>query len=75
LEKTLDRQNQVLNLIAGELSIAIKQVKNTISLLEEQSRSLPVTERNRQVHWMKFKFGISWSAGNTYKISISVKKR
>nr|WP_244671322.1 Tex family protein [Bacillus sp. NTK034] len=47
MEKTLDRQNQVLNLIAGELSIAIKQVKNTISLLEE-GNTVPFIARYRK---------------------------
>jgi uncharacterized protein len=47
LEKTLDKQNQVLNLIAGELSIAIKQVKNTISLLEE-GNTVPFIARYRK---------------------------
>ncbi|NUH84059.1 RNA-binding transcriptional accessory protein [Bacillus firmus] len=47
LEKTLDRQDQTLNLIAGELSIAIKQVKNTISLLEE-GNTVPFIARYRK---------------------------
>lgn len=47
MEKTMDRQNQVLNLIAGELSIAIKQVKNTISLLEE-GNTVPFIARYRK---------------------------
>lgn len=47
MEKTLDRQDQTLNLIAGELSIAIKQVKNTISLLEE-GNTVPFIARYRK---------------------------
>ncbi|WP_445662642.1 Tex family protein [Cytobacillus sp. FSL R5-0596] len=47
LEKTLDRQDQILDLISGELSIAIKQVKNTISLLEE-GNTVPFIARYRK---------------------------
>ncbi|MEH6989179.1 Tex family protein [Cytobacillus firmus] len=47
MEKTLDRQDQILNLISGELSIAIKQVKNTISLLEE-GNTVPFIARYRK---------------------------
>ncbi|MBT2691376.1 RNA-binding transcriptional accessory protein [Bacillus sp. ISL-47] len=47
LEKTLDKQDQVLNMIAGELSIAVKQVKNTISLLEE-GNTVPFIARYRK---------------------------
>ncbi|WP_285289102.1 Tex family protein [Bacillus sp. ISL-47] len=47
MEKTLDKQDQVLNMIAGELSIAVKQVKNTISLLEE-GNTVPFIARYRK---------------------------
>jgi uncharacterized protein len=47
LEKLLDKQDQVLNMIAGELSIAVKQVKNTINLLEE-GNTVPFIARYRK---------------------------
>ncbi|GLB60998.1 Tex family protein, partial [Cytobacillus sp. NCCP-133] len=47
MEKLLDKQDQVLNLIAEELSIAIKQVKNTINLLEE-GNTVPFIARYRK---------------------------
>ncbi|EWG09461.1 Tex family protein [Cytobacillus firmus] len=47
MEKTLDKQDQILNLIAGELSISIQQVKNTISLLEE-GNTVPFIARYRK---------------------------
>ncbi len=47
MEKLLDKQDEVLNLIAGELSIAVKQVKNTINLLEE-GNTVPFIARYRK---------------------------
>lgn len=47
MEKTLDKQDQVLSMIAGELSIAVKQVKNTIGLLEE-GNTVPFIARYRK---------------------------
>lgn len=47
MEKLLDKQDQVLNMIAGELSIAVKQVENTINLLEE-GNTVPFIARYRK---------------------------
>lgn len=47
MEKTLVRRNQVLELIASELSISVKQVKNTIGLLEE-GNTVPFIARYRK---------------------------
>lgn len=47
MEKTIVRRNQVLEMIASEQSVSVKQVKNTIGLLEE-GNTVPFIARYRK---------------------------
>ncbi|MFE8698844.1 Tex family protein [Cytobacillus sp. FJAT-53684] len=47
MEKTINKQDQILEMIAQELSISLKQVKNTIKLLEE-GNTVPFIARYRK---------------------------
>jgi len=49
LEKTVEKQDQILKMIASEQSLSLKQVSNTIDLLEE-GNTVPFIARYRKEH-------------------------